>query len=101
MAEPAEKAEETEPFRQKEEVEYHPANSKAEQEPPDDQRLRIRVIILVVAVLVLVGVAFAVGYVVRMVVYRCDNPSPSIDLDQLIQEATDNISTSNIEEQLR
>lgn len=101
MAEPSEKKEETEPFRQKEEVEYHPANSQAEKEPPEDQRIRIRVIILVVAVLVLLGVAFAVGYVVRMVVHRCDSPTPSIDLDQLIQEATENISTSRIEEQLR
>ena len=101
MAEPAEKAEETEPFRNKDEVDYHPANSKAEQEPPDDQRLRIRVVILVVAVLVLVGVFFAVGYVTHMITKPCKKPAPPNIIDQLVKDATENISTSNIEEQLR
>ena len=100
MAELEEEKAETAPFQEKEVTEYRV--TKDDKEDHEDQRNRIRVLIIVIAVIVLVGVAFALGYVVRLVVHRCGGESgPSDNMEKLIQEAAENVSSSNIQEQLR
>lgn len=100
MAELEEEKAETAPFQEKEVTEYQV--TKNDKEDHEDQRNRIRVLIIVIAVIVLVGVAFVLGYVVRLVVHRCGGKSgPSDDTEKLIQEAAENVSSSNIQEQLR
>ena len=92
---------ETAPLDEKEVTEYHV--TKDEKEDQENHRNNIRVLIIVIAVIVLVGIAFVLGYVVRLVVHRCGGSEslPTKTTDMFIQEAANNISSSNIEEQLR
>jgi len=98
----AEEKAEAAPFQEKEEVEYR-VSKPEENEDQEDHKAKIRVLIIVIAVIVLVGVAFVLGYVVRLVVHRCGGPesTPSDTTEMRIQEAAENISSSNIENQLR
>lgn len=93
---------ETAPLEEKEVTEYRV--TKDENEDQQDHQVKIRVLIIVIAVIVLVGVAFALGYVVRLVVHRCGGEEETTLTDtteKFIQEAADNISSSNIRDQLR
>lgn len=92
---------ETEALQEKEVTEYQV--NKEEKEENEDHRIKIRVLIIVVAVIVLVGVFFALGYVVHLVIYRCGTEQTSMadNTEKYIREAANNMSSSNIREQLR
>jgi len=92
---------ETEALQEKEVTEYQV--TKEENEEQEDHKLNIRVLMIVVAVIVLVGVFFSLGYVVHLVIYRCGGNQASLadSTEKYIQEAANNMSSSNIREQLR
>ncbi|XP_048586711.1 N-acetylated-alpha-linked acidic dipeptidase 2 [Nematostella vectensis] len=101
MADP----DETVPMQSKstevEEVEFMPGESLETNSPKND---RIRIAMSLIAVVVLVGVAFAVGYIVRLVLFKCgpEDEGKTLDLTaKLVKEAFDSISSSRIESQLR
>ncbi|EDO43051.1 predicted protein [Nematostella vectensis] len=101
MADP----DETVPMQSKstevEEVEFMPGESLDTNSPKND---RIRIAMSLIAVVVLVGVAFAVGYIVRLVLFKCgpEDEGKTLDLTaKLVKEASDSISSSRIESQLR